>query len=83
MAATLASVDSVISVVKMPALHHRGHREHRGDLPIGDGSFLPLYASHALTPRLGNSASFGGEGSDESRAIRSKRLHSGAFTRTD
>ncbi len=54
-AATLASVDSVISVVKMIALHHGGHREHREDLPIGDGSFLPLYASHALSLRSAES----------------------------
>jgi hypothetical protein len=28
----LASVDSVLSVVKMEVLHHRGHREHRGNV---------------------------------------------------
>ena len=29
----LASVLSVFSVVKLPVLHHRGHREHRGNAP--------------------------------------------------
>jgi hypothetical protein len=37
----LISVASVSSVVKTGILHHRGHREHRGNAPIADPSPRP------------------------------------------